>query len=158
MLTAGIDASSRAVDIVLLTEDDHATHHRYELQGGTPFERARYLRHVMPRGVFWDGVALVGLEQTYSGAYSSATALALIRGALAALLPSGLTVLETRPNEWQKIFTGVPKLPKTSHDRKMLVRRRCSDLGIWAPDAKSDFYDAVGIAWAVRELCERAAA
>lgn len=156
MRVCGIDSSSRAVDLVLLDDNDHGEWHRLELAGETPFLRARDLRQKLPRGTFWDGVSLVGLEQTYSGAYSSATALALIRGAIGALLPAELTVLETRPNEWQKLFTGVAKLPAKSTMRKALIRGRCSELGFWAPDLPQDAYDAYGIAWAARAINQAA--
>lgn len=156
MLVCGIDSSSRAVDLVLLDDDNRAEWHRITLEGETPFLRARDLRQKLPRGTFWDDVSLVGLEQTYSGSYSAATALALIRGAIGALLPAELTVLETRPNEWQKVFTRVTKLPAKSKERKALIRARCAELGFEAPDLAQDALDAYGVAWAVRELCWRA--
>lgn len=150
MSVAGIDFSSRAVHVVLLDDDtDHATVHVLDLHGGTPFERARSLRSSFPTRSWWDdhGTWLFGLEDPYSVSMGTAKALGLAAGAIAALLPSGLTVIQTAPNEWHRLFTGDPRASKE------IVELHAR--AVW-PDppagADDNTWDAYGVAFAVRGL------
>lgn len=155
MTVAGIDYSSRAVDIVLVDEDTgyaetgHAKHHRIDLHGETPFERARSLRGQLPLTSWWEnnGVYLIGIEDPFSRSKGVAKALGLAAGAIAALLPAGLAVIQTAPTEWKKLSLGNAAAPKT-------------EIETWARDRlghtferwPQDGYDAYAIAIAVRNL------
>lgn len=163
MSIAGIDLSSRAVDVVLLEDDgDRATWHRFELAGATPFERARSLRRVFPTRSWWEenGVWLLGIEDPHSRFPHVAKALGMATGGVAALLPSDLTVIQTKPNEWQSVFLVDKALYVKSVDRKEAITVRALslgfDTGIGFGDPQ-DAYDAYGIAWAIRKINAEAA-
>lgn len=154
MNVAGIDFSSRAVHIVLLEDDsDEASARVFELAGATPFERARSLRRIFPTRGFWEdnGVYLVGIEDPHSRANHTAKALGLAAGAIAALLPNAMTVIQTPPSEWHRIFTG------NASASKEIVEQHAH--AIW-PDppagADDNTWDAYGIAYAVRTLNNQA--
>ena len=150
MTVAGIDFSSRAVHVVLLEDDtDHASLRIFELHGATPFERARSLRRVFPTRGFWEdnGVYLVAIEDPHSRANHTAKALGLAAGAIAALLPNAMTVVQTAPSEWHRLFAGTAGASKDD----VQARGRA----VWPdPPAGCDdnAWDAYGIAWAVRTL------
>lgn len=154
MTVAGIDFSSRAVHVVLLEDDtDQAALRVFELAGATPFERARSLRRIFPTRGFWEdnGVYLVGIEDPHSRANHTAKALGLAAGAIAALLPNALTVIQTAPSEWHRIFTGQATATKG------LVEQHARELWSDAPAGADDnTWDAYGIAYAVRTLNEQA--
>lgn len=150
MKVAGLDISSFAVDVVLLEEEsDAAEWHRFELDGGTPFERTRSLRAVFPSRSFWEdaGVYLAGIEDPHSRFPHVAKAMGLVTGGVAALLPRDLCVIQTAPKEWKRIFTG------NANAEKQLVRQHAMARGFDVDiRASSDAFDAYGIAWAVRAL------
>ena len=154
MSVAGIDFSSRAVHVVLLDDDtDQASPHVYELHGPTPFERARSLRRSFPTRSFWEdhGVYLVAIEDPHSRANHTAKALGLAAGAIAALLPNALTVIQTPPAEWKRVFTGSPTATKD------LVSLHVSAIWADAPhDMTHDTSDAYAIAWAARRINQQA--
>lgn len=147
-MIAGIDFSSRAVHVVLLDDDtNEATAHTFGLVGSTPFERARSLRLVFPKGTRWDGIWLVGIEDPYSMSKGTAKALGLAAGAIVALLPPGLTVVQTPPSEWKRVFTG------NATASKSLTEAVARKLWHSPPDTADDnTFDAYGIAWAVRSI------
>lgn len=154
MTVAGIDFSSRAVHIVLLDADTtDASLRVFAMLGSTPFERARSLRRVFPTRGFWEdnGVYLVGIEDPHSRANHTAKALGLAAGAIAALLPNAMTVVQTAPSEWHRLFTGNASASKdevAAHARQ-----------VWPeppPDGDDNAWDAYGIAWAVRTLNQHA--
>ena len=155
-MIAGVDFSSRAIHLVLLDDDtDTAEGHVIELVGRTPFERARSaLWFFPPRSWFEDkGVWLLGIEDPHSRANHTAKALGLAAGAIAALLPRELVVIQTPPAEWKRLFTG------DAHAAKEIVGLHAR--AIWPePPAKADdnTWDAYGIAWAVRSLNNAAVA
>lgn len=149
MNVCGIDYSSKAVHLVQLDENtNHATDLDIWLIGDTPFDRARQLQQKFPRAYWWENTYLVGLEEPFSRGHAVTKALALMAGAIAALLPPELPVVVTPPKEWKRHLTGNPDASKE------LVRMRA--LSIWpdAPvvDVAQDTYDAYGIAYAVREM------
>lgn len=165
MTVAGIDYSTKFVDVALLQEDsDAATWHRYPLTGDTPFYRARSVKHALPTASWWEhnGVYLAAIEQAFSVTFNAATALARIQGAIAATLPSTLTMFETAPNEWQRVFLGLApdeKLPGTRvrGARQAAYKRRAIELGFGdAPDLPFDAYAAFGIAHAARAINQQA--
>lgn len=147
MGVAGIDVSSFHVDVVLLDDDsDDARWSRIGLVGLNPFERARSMRLRFPPRSFWEdaGVYLIGIEDPHSRANHTAKALGLATGAVAVMLPSQLTIVQTAPAEWKRIFTGRAGASKDE------IREAAEKRGFRAPE--QDAHDAYGIAWAVRAL------
>lgn len=157
-MIAGVDISSFAIDIVLLDDDtDDATWHHFALRGSTPFERARNARLVLPGRSWWEdcGVWLLGYEDPVGHHAHTAKALGLALGAVAVLLPPSLVCVATQASEWQRKFTGWKKQPRTSAERKELVRCRADELG-FTPGKNSNATDAYGIAWVIRSLNDAA--
>lgn len=154
MSVCGIDFSSRAVHLVFLddtTNDADAL--IIELEGATPFERARSLAAMFPSRSSLEelGVWLVGIEDPHSRANHTAKALGMAAGAIAALLPRELTVVQTRPTEWKHLFCGGPMASKD------VVKWHARALWDSIPlDADHNLTDAYGIAWAVRYLNDQA--
>lgn len=106
-MIAGIDYSSRAVDIVLLDEDtDAATWHRFELLGNDAFERARHVEGNIPgrTSEIWDEVVAIGIEDPRG--YGSGS-LYRVQGAILASLPAYLLVHPWIPSAWRKAV-GLP--------------------------------------------------
>jgi hypothetical protein len=103
---AGIDFSSRAVDIVLLDEEsDAASWHRFELDflpGQDAFDRTRNVVAVVPRGSFWDDVLAVGIEEPRG---YGAGSLYRIQGAILACIPVLKLVQPWIPSAWRKAIT-----------------------------------------------------
>jgi hypothetical protein len=157
---AGVDISSFAVDLVLLDDDtDHAHEWKHILlPGSTPFERARALRLAIPSRSWWEdqGVWLVGYEDPVGHHAHTAKAMGLMLGAFAALLPSQLPTLGTQASEWQPRFTGWAKQPRTSAERKALIRNAAHRRGFTGDEHTQDLFDAYGIAWVVRALNDQA--
>jgi hypothetical protein len=150
-MIGGIDLSSFAVDVVLLEDDtDAATWHRFDLTGRTPFERARSLRGVFPTRSWWEeqGVWLLGIEDPYSASKGVAKALGMATGAVAALLPRDLTVIQTAPTEWKRLTVGA------SNASKDQVARWAACFGFEPGDLNAT--DAYAIARAIRLLNQRA--
>jgi hypothetical protein len=158
---AGIDYSTRAVDIVLLDEDtDAATWHRFELKAlgkrDDAFERTRSVRDAMPSrsSGFWDDVMSAGIEQPRGnyGVYDGMR----VQGAILACLPARLQVQPHNPAEWRKTVG----LPGNASKFEVLKRAyehlspTTDELIDWPQDA----CDAYCIALATRTLLERVAA
>ena len=104
---AGIDYSSRAVDIVLLDEDtDKAEWHRYELDGDDAFGRARNIRGNIPGRTsgFWDDVLAIGIEDPRG---YGAGSMYRIQGAILSCLPWFTLVHPWIPSAWRKAV-GLP--------------------------------------------------
>lgn len=157
MTVAGIDYSSRAVDIVLLNDDtDHAAWTRVELHGATPIERARSLRGRLPLRSWWEdeGVYLIGIEDPYSRSKGVAKALGMAAGAIVALLPVDLTVIQTPPIEWKRLAIGNGSATKAQVANWARAELGHDGVTTWAQDA----YDAYAIARAVRHLNNHAIA
>lgn len=154
-MIAGCDVSSFAIDLVLLEDDtDDATWHHYPLTGRTPFERVRTLRAVFPSRSWWEdhGVWLLGIEEPYSQSKGVAKALGLATGAVCALLPADLTVIQTPPQEWKRLTVG-----KASASKGDVYDWSRDQLGHRFEKWKQDGYDAYAIARAVRLLNNDAA-
>lgn len=102
-LCAGIDLSSHAIDVVLLSEDDNsATWHRFELAGANAWERTLKVRDAMPPAAFWDDVYLIAVETPFPDQQRT---LRLVQGAVTACLPPMLREAhrcwQVRPDEWK---------------------------------------------------------
>lgn len=159
-MIAGIDFSTKAVDVVLLEEDDNTAEAlRFELPGRTAFEAARSVAHFLPRSGWWrdHGIYLVGIEQPFGVSFRSASALMRVQGAIIATIgfPPAMpnrALVEIPPHEWKR------ELGLSGNANKLDVAKRVHELYPetqygWGQDA----LDAYGIAYAVRGLCERAA-
>lgn len=152
MTVAGIDFSSRFVDIVLLDEDtDAATWHRFELTGADAFERARDVRNGMI-GIspIWDDVIAIGIEDPRG---YGAGSLYRVQGAILARLPRRTLVQPWIPSAWRKTV-GLPgNAPKSQVEAFATIHRGVepfSDHEFWPQDA----CDAYCIALATRSLIE----
>lgn len=155
---AGLDFSTKAVDIVLLNEDnDQAEWTRcpvYDPRG--PLYAAESVRRMLPPPSWWEdnGVYMVGIEDPQSRFPHVAKALGMIAGAVASTLPFGLTVLQLRPQEWKRELCGEAKADKAlvasvAAGRILMAGGQCDD---WAQDA----FDAYGVAFAARAINRRA--
>ena len=160
MIVAGIDFSTKAIDIVLLREDDSAEWHRYELPKG-PLPPAAVTLLVLP-GIFYrrsnpmiEGVpvGLIGLERPYCRGFGTATALYEVRGAILAWVSDAVTVLSLPPQEWKLELTGYAKASKLDVRAAIVKLIPFTDAHDWPQDA----FDAYGIAWAARAINQRAA-
>jgi hypothetical protein len=151
-MIAGIDYSTRAVDVVLLDEDsDAATWHRFELDGADAFDRARDVYAAMPAwtGELWDSVLAAGIEEPRG---FNAGALYRIQGAILQCLPSTLLVHPLIPSQWRKTV-GLPG--NASKDDVAEWATWKGGLGAKAVFWPQDACDAYCIALATRTLLER---
>lgn len=154
MTVAGIDYSTRSVDIVLLEEDtDAATWHRYELDGQDAFERARSVRGSVPGRTsgFWDDVLAVGIEDPRG---YGAGSLYRVQGAILSCFPALLLVQPLIPSQWRK-QVGLPgNAPKMHVAAKTAIMRGLSArAGTLFPEPwPQDACDAYCVALATRTL------
>jgi hypothetical protein len=151
---AGIDYSTRAVDVVLLDEDtDAATWHRFELEGADAFDRARAVRLAMfTRPFDWDDVLAVGIEDPRG---YNAGSLYRVQGAILSSLPRHTLVHPLIPSQWRKTV-GLPgNASKTAVKAFAAMTLDVAGWSRFRQPAVQDFYDAYCIALATRTLLER---
>lgn len=151
-MIAGIDFSTKAVDVVLLDEDtDAAEWHRFELHGDGAFDRTRSVMSAMPGPghSFWDDVLAVGIEQPRGN--HGVVHMARIQGAVLTRIPTHKLVHPINPSDWRKTV-GLPgnasKADVMAHTWKA---SRDSIMYVWPQDA----CDAYCIALATRTLLQR---
>lgn len=153
---AGIDLSTKAIDIVLLDEDtDRAHHHRVELAGGGAFLAALDVRDRMPSRSWWEDAAVVSiwLELPFARHLKSVAPLMRIQGAVLASLPRSLVAGELTPQTWKRLTVGQSNAAKPDVANWVFGR--------WlnCPAAVGqDACDAYAVAWAGRMLEETARA
>jgi hypothetical protein len=154
---AGIDYSTRAVDVVLLDEDtDAATWFRSELHGADAFDRARDVNRAMVDDFgseFWEDVLAIGIEDPRG--YGSGS-LYRVQGALLSCLPCDTLIHPLIPSAWRKTV-GLPgNASKDAVYGFANFRRQQTDdpFDYWAQDA----CDAYCIALATRTLIQKVAA
>lgn len=149
---AGIDFSTRAVDVVLIDEDTgEPTWHPYPLAGmGDAFDRTRSVRTAMPPRSTWDdlGVIAIGIEQPRGN--HGVTPLFRIQGAILACLPTQVLITPWNPSSW-RLAVGLK-----GNATKIEVFEYVADLvsdarNTWPQDAA----DAYCIALATRDALER---
>jgi hypothetical protein len=148
MSVAGIDFSSRCVDVVLLDEDsDAATWHRFELKGQDAFDRARDVRHSMPlrTGGFWDQAIAIGIEDPRG---YNAGALYRIQGAILACLPWQTLTHPLIPSSWRKTVGLAGNASKLAVAEWTIRHAPLEIADKWPQDA----FDAYAIAYATRSL------
>lgn len=164
-MIAGIDFSSKAVDVVLLDEDsDAATWHRVSVDGPAAFDRARLVRRLIVGqlgAAFWDDVLAVGIEDPRG---YGAGSLYRIQGAILSCIPLEKLVQPWVPSAWRK-QVGLPGNASKAHVKVFADAHRLDavtdfdegeepDLAVWPFDP----CDAYCIALATRGLIERVAA
>lgn len=146
MAVAGVDFSTKAIDIVLLDDDtDAATWHRFELTGQDAFERVRAVKGAMPGASFWDATLAVGIEDPRG---FGAGSLYRIQGAILACLPRPLLVQPLIPSFWRRTV-GLP-----GNASKQDIALWAALKGFMPVDPQQDAWDAFAIAWATRSLIE----
>jgi hypothetical protein len=158
-LIAGVDYSTRAVDVVLLDEDsDAATWHRFELLGNDAFDRTRDVQRAFNlTSEQWDSVVAVGIENP--GGKFGTSAMYRVQGAVLASIPFYKLVQPFPPAAWRKHVglsgraskTDVQMFVDDHRIRAMFSNRTQSDIEAWPQDA----CDAYCIALATRTLLER---
>lgn len=155
MSVAGIDFSSRAVDVVLLDEDtDAAEWFRFPLEGAGAFDRARDVHRAMyGTSVLWDEVLACGIEDPRG---YGAGSLYRVQGAILACLPAYLLVHPLIPSQWRKAC-GLPGNAPKGVVAAFVDER---DTGNMTPDIywPQDACDAYCIALATRSLIQVKAA
>ena len=150
MAVAGIDYSTRAVDVVLLDEDsDTATWRRFELSGNDAFDRTRSVRDRFYTRSWWadSPVIAVGIEDPRG---YNAGALYRIQGAILSCFPAGMLVHPLIPSQWRKTV-GLP-----GNASKEAVGNRVP-VSHWNIDWPQDACDAYCIALATRSMIQVAA-
>jgi hypothetical protein len=154
---AGIDVSTRAVDIVKLPLDgDNAQWGRYELEGPTALERACWTARILPRGTYWDDVALVAIERPYGPGRDILFHLHLIMGALIGTLPKWLRPpWLMHPTEWRKACGLAGNASKESVYTFALNQRVQASTTAFHSQWPQDACDAYCIAYAARALNEK---
>lgn len=141
---AGIDYSTRAIDVVLVDEDDAQPPRwiRHDLQGQDAFDRTRDVRRSLRwqwSDDYWpENCAALGIEDPRG---QNAGALYRIQGAILAHLPERLLVQPWIPSQWRKAV-GLP-----GNASKQDVMRFALAYG---DDWPQDAYDAYCIALATR--------
>jgi hypothetical protein len=153
MLVAGIDVSTRAVDIVKLPFDgDNAQWERYDLVGPTALERVCWTFYDIPKGTYWDDVALVAIERPYGPGRDILFHLHLVVGAVIAALPARLRPpWLMHPTEWRKACGLSGSATKDEVAFFAVNAGHPNDFRDWPQDA----CDAFCVAYAARALNEK---
>ena len=102
MKVAGVDYSTRAVDIVTLDEDNHAEWHHHALSASTSaLERARSVSLVVPGRdhAFWSDIDAVGMERVIP--HGSIVTLLWVMGAVLTCIPGRIPVEPLTPSRWK---------------------------------------------------------
>lgn len=99
---AGIDYSTRAVDIVWIDDDgaEQPIWRRFDLVGADAFERTRVVRAAMPSASTWDDTLAIGIE--HPGGRHGVHQLLRVQGAIISCLPAGVLVQPWPPSQWKK--------------------------------------------------------
>lgn len=102
MNVAGIDYSTKAVDIVVIPEHGPPAWHRFPLTGNDAFDRTRSVADAMPgrHSVFWDDVLAVGIE--HPGGKFGTRELLRVQGAILSCVPARMLVEPWPPAKWRK--------------------------------------------------------
>jgi len=156
-MIAGIDFSTKAVDVVLLDEDtDAAEWRRFELTGHDAFQRTRSIRthFVGFAHSMWDDVLAVGIEDPRG---YNAGALYRVQGGILTCIPAATLVYPWIPSEWRK-QVGLPG-NASKQTVAMFARERRVAQALWdsadgyrsPPMWPQDACDAYCIALATRQ-------
>lgn len=159
MNVLGIDLSTKALDLVLLDEDDAGARWDRLPLPRTPsrLELARAVADAVP-GPSWfehHGVYLIAVEEPMGRNRQAIAALNCVLGAFGASLPHELPRWTLRPAEW-KIALGLPGTLSTTRGSER-VQAWALEHGAereWPIDACV----ALAVAWVAREINARAVA
>ncbi len=157
VIIAGIDFSTKAIDLVFLSETDNtaAWSHRVIAASGPPdsFLATRRIRDVMPiRAAYGDmGVIAIAIEKPYSMSYKASSALMRVQGAVIACLPPEIAVAEFSPQEWKRDTVGFSNASKDDV-RAFAMKHWVEENVALLPQ---DVCDAYCIAWACRKRVTR---
>ncbi len=161
MTVLGIDISTRAIDLVYLDEDTlHGHWQRIPLPqpaiapASRRIDQARAIRHgLRHEGERLETVWLVAVEDPAAYRGGQATkALGILTGAVYATLPTHLTILPVRVQEWRRELGLHPRATKTDARHAALALGANPRLSDWPQDA----YDAWAIAHAALRINTRA--
>jgi hypothetical protein len=157
---AGLDVSTFAIDVVLLSLDssdpEPFQHFRVELRhkretGDLALVTACRRASVALARLPWQRCALAYIEAPIAtarpGMVTTVIKIARVQGAAIAALPAHIEVNEIAVSDWRKRFTGRGSYP-SRQEAKDAVAKRCRQLGVHLPTA--DACDAYGIAYAAR--------
>jgi hypothetical protein len=146
----GIDVSTRAVDMVKLPFDSNdAQWFRFEGAGRYAHDRILDMRGQLPRGEWWDDVALVCIERAAGRGTGAVIDIAVMTGLVISVIPARLPVWRMSPGEWRK-ECGM-KGNATKADVAEWVQHDAPSTWSWPQDA----CDAFCIALAARAVNER---
>jgi hypothetical protein len=156
---AGIDLSTKAIDVVMLEEDtDRAQHHRRRLdvKPGKALERIRRIRGALPARTAWhdSGVLLIAIEEPYSRASMSGQVPILMAiGAILACLPEDLPVDLLRADDWRRACELPTRGPRDQLKTAAIkfTERHWSNQPTYIDDNAADAYC---LAWTARQLHE----
>ena len=159
MSVAGIDVSTKAIDIVLLDDDSnhgdwkHIPLQRIPKDEHPAWTSSRSVRLAFPGRAWWEnhGVWLIGMEDPRSDGITPAKALGMVTGAILALLPSNLTVIPMPPHEW-KLWSIGGGHPGAGNAKKHDVALWAGAQGVGPNPADFNATDAYAIARAARAL------
>ena len=147
MIVAGIDVSTRAIDIVALNLDTgQARHQRYELGDGDLIDRVRTIGVVFPtaRSSLWDDVIAIGIERP-AGRYGVAQ-VAMAFGAVVSRIPVDRVLRAWMPAEWRKAC-GLPG----NAGKDQVAHWAIGNVKGMDRVLPQDAYDAAAIAYATRQ-------
>jgi hypothetical protein len=148
---AGIDYSTKAIDLVLVDIDwlRPPWWHRFELHGPDAWERTRTVARTLPgrTSQVWDEVLAFGLEEPRG---QNSGVLYRVQGAILAALPPHVLVYPMVPSEWRKAcgLKGNASKEDIGWHSLALRANHAGDLPLWPQDA----HDAHLIALATHRL------
>ena len=156
MNVAGIDYSSRYIDLVLLHLDDQHSPmwFRYELSGADAFDRTRTVADAMPGRAsdFWDDILAVGIE--HPGGHHGTRDMLRVQGAVLSCIPARMLVHPLPPGKWRKLVG----LPGNASKTDVRLFATYDHRNIVSDGWPNDATDAYCIALATRSLIEQQAA
>ena len=154
---AGIDFSTRAIDVVLIDENDAEPPrwHRLILKGADAFERTRELSRPLAYhlGLDLDDTLAIGIEDPAGN--HGVRALARVQGAILARLPRDVLVVPLAPSQWRK-RVGLPGNATKQQVADWAITDAQSLGADWTlRENGQDCLDAYGIAVATRLLIQQ---
>lgn len=158
MNVAGIDYSTRAVDVVLIPYEGSGapSWHRFPLTGPDAFDRTRSVADVMPgrHSVYWDDVLAVGIEEP---AGRNPGFLFRVQGAILVGIPARMLVEKWMPAQWRKaagLKGNASKEDVFTHGIR-IVNSYPESREDWGWAVPTDATDALCIALATRQAITR---
>ena len=105
MNIAGIDYSTKAIDLVTIPHDEPGAPqwHTFPLEGDGAFDRARDVANALHgrSSAFWDDILAVGIE--HPGGHYGTQAMIRIQGAILSCIPARMLVQPLSPARWRKL-------------------------------------------------------